>query len=315
VKKITLALFFLSTLSGCFLSIKTSQLNQSEVVSANGLSMSNPPSASGNIKQPILKLNFDKIMTRISISTDAACTQVLAEATPQSTSVEIELPSLADGSYAFYAQVTSQDGKTSCLESPALYLLDTQGPDLLNVKLSNGSDTFDLDQTPIISWNAAVDAGVGLDHYEVCLGTQPGTCEIENWKNIGLASTYQFKNLSHPSLQRGTMIYASLKAVDTLGNAQIAPGDGYSLNSLFPSFNGPVNTIAKLGRTLYATGTFNGVGKYIGSGVFIDPSSGQIINPNPAAASAKIIGGKVNSVVGDGSGGFFIGGEFTSPIS
>ena len=74
----------------------------------------------------------------------------------------------------------------------------------------------------------------------------------------------------------------------------------------YPATDGTVNAILELGNTVYLGGTFTAVGPYTGSGVPIDASSGV-----PVAGFPKITG-TVFAAVPDGSGGWYIGGSFTS---
>ncbi len=70
--------------------------------------------------------------------------------------------------------------------------------------------------------------------------------------------------------------------------------------------NGIVYAMVSLGDTLYFGGAFNQVGPVTGSAVPIDSTSGM-----PVAGFPKVVG-SVSAVASDGSGGWFIGGSFTS---
>src|SRR5437016_1884977 len=61
-----------------------------------------------------------------------------------------------------------------------------------------------------------------------------------------------------------------------------------------------------VGNTLYFGGAFSQVGPATGSGVPIDSTSGA-----PTSGFPKVVG-SVSTVAADGSGGWFIGGNFTS---
>ena len=68
--------------------------------------------------------------------------------------------------------------------------------------------------------------------------------------------------------------------------------------------NGDVYAVARTSATLYLGGAFTHVGPYSGNGVPLDATTGQ------RAATFPTIYGRVNACVPDGSGGWFVGGEF-----
>jgi hypothetical protein len=70
--------------------------------------------------------------------------------------------------------------------------------------------------------------------------------------------------------------------------------------------NGNVLDIARSGNTLYIAGSFRSVGENSGGFVPIDAHSGEALRPFPKVA------GSVAAIVPDGSGGWYIGGEFTA---
>ena len=70
--------------------------------------------------------------------------------------------------------------------------------------------------------------------------------------------------------------------------------------------DGDVYAVAADASHFYLGGHFSLVGPPTGSGVSLDPASGA-----RDAAFATVTGGAVRAVVDDGSGGYFIGGDFT----
>lgn len=69
--------------------------------------------------------------------------------------------------------------------------------------------------------------------------------------------------------------------------------------------NGAVFSMARSGNTLYIAGNFRSVGENSGGWVGLDGRTGEALRPYPKVA------GYVNVMVPDGSGGWYIGGEFT----
>ena len=71
------------------------------------------------------------------------------------------------------------------------------------------------------------------------------------------------------------------------------------------SANGGVNTVVQEGSTVYLGGTFTYIGYLVSNGAAVNTSTGlpnmDYVQPN----------GKVNKVISDGAGGWYIGGTFT----
>src|SRR5262245_29172938 len=70
--------------------------------------------------------------------------------------------------------------------------------------------------------------------------------------------------------------------------------------------NGPVNTILNGGSTIYIGGDFTFIGPVTGGWVAIDASTGAAHQPYAQVAGA------VNVITPDGSGGWYLGGSFTT---
>src|SRR5262249_42273000 len=69
---------------------------------------------------------------------------------------------------------------------------------------------------------------------------------------------------------------------------------------------GVVATVATSGSTAYLGGNFSYVGPATGSFVPVDPTTGELSSPWP------VVGGDVYAAVGDGFGGYYIGGSVSS---
>ena len=69
--------------------------------------------------------------------------------------------------------------------------------------------------------------------------------------------------------------------------------------------DGPVNTVACTGAATYIGGSFSYVGPHTGCGVTIDAAAGTVKPGFPKVNRA------VQAAVPDGSGGWYIGGQFT----
>ena len=70
--------------------------------------------------------------------------------------------------------------------------------------------------------------------------------------------------------------------------------------------DGIVSSIVRSGNTLYIAGAFRSVGENSGGGVPFDALTGEPLEKFPRVA------GQVHAVIGDGAGGWYIGGDFTA---
>lgn len=84
----------------------------------------------------------------------------------------------------------------------------------------------------------------------------------------------------------------------TAPSAQVAMRD-------LPGTDGNVTAIARAGNTLYIAGSFRSMGENSGGLVQVDGRTGEQIRTFPKVAGA------VTAIVPDGSGGWYIGGEFS----
>ncbi|HPO12340.1 MAG TPA: Ig-like domain-containing protein, partial [Candidatus Hydrogenedentes bacterium] len=108
--------------------------------------------------------------------------------------------------------------------------------------------------------------------------------------------------------------FVSLKAISLLNipvflliflNASIADSQSLVLNDDICVTNAPVEALLRVDDTIYIGGYFTSLGPYTGHGVLLNPSTGERITPYSK------VNWYVNVCIPDGSGGWFIGGEFT----
>jgi hypothetical protein len=96
----------------------------------------------------------------------------------------------------------------------------------------------------------------------------------------------------------------ALAALET--SVVVAGATAQDVDSSLWSTDGTVFAAARSGNTLYIGGTFTKIGPASGGGVPLDVSTGT-----PLPGYAKVAG-EVHAAVGDGQGGWFIGGEFVA---
>ena len=100
------------------------------------------------------------------------------------------------------------------------------------------------------------------------------------------------------SIAAGVVLSAS-------GTAHPAGPTGQAAPAAVWATNGIVNALAVRGKTLYIGGSFSQIGPWTGGLAAFSTSSGERDPRFPA-----VVGGGVGEVVGDGAGGWFVGGSF-----
>ena len=105
-----------------------------------------------------------------------------------------------------------------------------------------------------------------------------------------------------PGPNRALIAMLALVMVVAFG---IAPGaHAQTVDSTMWTTNGTVNALAKGPGTIYAGGSFDLVGPSTGGGALLEADTGAL-----PAGFPKVVG-NVNVVIPDGSGGWYIGGNF-----
>src|SRR5262245_45383763 len=84
------------------------------------------------------------------------------------------------------------------------------------------------------------------------------------------------------------------------------PAAAQVINPNFWVTDGPVNAVVRDGNTIYIGGDFTTVGPPTGGSVLLEATTGDRIPQFP------VIDGFVYAAVPDGSGGWYVGGKFTS---
>lgn len=156
-----------------------------------------------------------KITITGSISKDVSC-----ESGNYNTT--IDLSPLEDGEYPVEISGISD----SSLISSYHLVKDIIPPDVASLVVDDGRGSFELTKSPLITWNKVSDLyGSGFDRYEICLGTNPGSCNIQNWVSTSQLNFYQYLAAS---LVRDQIYYVSLRAFDKAQNvSKIVSSDGF----------------------------------------------------------------------------------------
>ena len=65
-----------------------------------------------------------------------------------------------------------------------------------------------------VEWNGFLDKESGVRTYHLCIGTQPGGCNVLNFTDVGNSSSYSYHDLQ---LVQGEMYFVSIKAKNRAG--------------------------------------------------------------------------------------------------
>ena len=114
------------------------------------------------------------------------------------TSICIEEPAVTEGlEYFVEITATNEVGLSSTLQSMH-FVVDTSAPDVGEVFASNplgGKYNF-ISSAVVASWNGFSDKESGISEYLICIGKEPGVCNLADSVSVGKASQYLWYNLS-----------------------------------------------------------------------------------------------------------------------
>ena len=75
-----------------------------------------------------------------------------------------------------------------------------------------------------VKWNGFWDKGSGIHTFYVCVGTQPGQCNIKNFTEVRNCTTYKFQDLP---LVQGETYFVSVVAENAAGlSSEVTTSDG-----------------------------------------------------------------------------------------
>ena len=214
--------------------------------------------------------------------------------------------------------VTNVDNQTYTKGNSYKYI-DTTAPDMTGIVLDDGINSWARTDIPLLKWTEALEDknSSGIDHYEVAIyekGTNPihdpSDKEIFPFTNVGNTISASVSNLA---LKAGSTYYAALKAVDKSNNtSSIIYSDGWFIRSELYVTDGEVRTVFESDKKLYIGGSFTQVAPWSGGGVRVSRTSGVPSWPTSLSSSTIYprVSGIVYTSIDDGSGGFYIGGNF-----
>ena len=133
---------------------------------------------------------------------------------------------------AYYASVKAVDGAglTSAAANSAAFTVDTSPPTTPGSPSWAGSYWGYTSTSPAVSWTASTDSGSGVSYYQIALGTTAGAQNVVAWTSIGNVTSYSFSGLT---LTNGSSYYATVRAVDAVGNISTAANTSSGSNTTF----------------------------------------------------------------------------------
>ena len=132
------------------------------------------------------------------------------------TSICLEEAPVTEGEiYTVVITATNEVGLSSTSMSTH-FAFDTTEPDVGEVITSNplGKEYSFISSSILARWKGFSDKESGILEYLVCIGTEPGLCDIKESISVGKASEYTWHNLSLVSTEE---YYVSIRSVNNAG--------------------------------------------------------------------------------------------------
>lgn len=166
--------------------------------------------------------------TGMNISSTSGCTGGTWE--PYATSRTWTLTSLNTTANVYVKFRDLAQNESACVSDSIIH--DNTPPATVS-SLADGSYKNSLTTSPTLSWPASSDAGSGINHYELAIGTSAGAQNIRAWKNMGTALSSIESGLT---LVHGTRYYPSVRVFDNAGNiSAVRSGDGWLVDTVGPN--------------------------------------------------------------------------------
>jgi alpha-tubulin suppressor-like RCC1 family protein len=196
-----------------------------------GMSRITPAAALGNVNTPTIQVAgvSNGTVVKIYLDDNTCSNTAFATQTATSTSVNITLTTISDGSHNFYAKTFDAVGNSSaCSAASSIslnYTVDTTPPTAPS-SFVDGSTVTSITYTPDATWNASSDAN-GIARYELAVGSSPSGTDIKTWTSVSIPNPLS-ASLSGFTVTNGVTYYTRIRAVDNAGNySTIVNGDGW----------------------------------------------------------------------------------------
>nr|MBC8400593.1 right-handed parallel beta-helix repeat-containing protein [Candidatus Neomarinimicrobiota bacterium] len=132
----------------------------------------------------------------------------------------------------YYANVRAIDeaGNWSDIESTDGATIDYLAPITGQVfdDLNGNGEYYANTDSLIFNWTGFYDEHSGIDHYELAVGTNPGSDDVYQWESTFMDSVYGIAGIT---LIEGITYYASVRAIDRIGNqSAVVSTDGLTID-------------------------------------------------------------------------------------
>ena len=132
------------------------------------------------------------------------------------TSICIQEPAVTEGEgYVIVITATNQVGLSSSSKS-AHFVIDTTEPNIGEViALNPFEDNYSFISSSLLArWKGFSDKESGISEYLICLGMEPGSCDVTEPVSVGKSSQHTWYNLSLVSTEE---YFVSIKSVNNAG--------------------------------------------------------------------------------------------------
>ena len=132
------------------------------------------------------------------------------------TSICLEEPPVTEGEiYTVLITATNEVGLSSTSKSMD-FVIDTTEPDIGEITTSNpiGEEYSFISSSLSAHWKSFSDRQSGISEYLICIGKEPGLCDIRESVSVGKASQYTWYNLNLFSTEE---YFVSIRSVNNAG--------------------------------------------------------------------------------------------------
>lgn len=131
------------------------------------------------------------------------------------TSVCLEAPVTEGEMYSVIITATNEVG-LSCISKFTHFVIDTTEPDVGEIIASNplGEEYNFISSSVSARWGGFSDKESGITDYHICIGNEPGLCDIEESISVSKKSQYTWHNLSLVSTEE---YFVSIRTVNSAG--------------------------------------------------------------------------------------------------
>jgi predicted RNA-binding protein with TRAM domain len=132
------------------------------------------------------------------------------------TAICIEEPPVTEGEeYAVFITATNEVGLSSSAKSTH-FVIDTTEPNIGEIIVSNPlEDNHNFISSSVLArWKGFSDKESGISEYHICIGLEPGLCDVQESVSVGKSSQHTWYNLSLVNTEE---YFVSIRSVNNAG--------------------------------------------------------------------------------------------------